>query len=67
MFFKGHVLTYWLVGATEKAIQKRDVDLGELPPLFCRPRRSPKLASDSRRPSLVGKHHNCRIFIYKYI
>ncbi|XP_076654349.1 receptor-type guanylate cyclase Gyc76C [Halictus rubicundus] len=51
---KGEVKTYWLTGATEKAIQKRDVDVGDLPPLFCRPRRSPKLNSDSRQASLLG-------------
>ncbi|XP_076473176.1 receptor-type guanylate cyclase Gyc76C-like isoform X1 [Bombus vancouverensis nearcticus] len=51
---KGEVKTYWLIGATEKAIQKREVDVGDLPPLFCRPRRSPKLNSDSRQASLLG-------------
>lgn len=51
---KGEVKTYWLTGATEKAIQKREVDLGELPPLFCRPRRSPKLNPDSRQASLLA-------------
>lgn len=51
---KGEVKTYWLTGATEKAIQKREVDVGDLPPLFCRPRRSPKLNSDSRQASLLG-------------
>ncbi|XP_076228299.1 receptor-type guanylate cyclase Gyc76C [Nomia melanderi] len=51
---KGEVKTYWLTGATEKAIQKRDVDVGDLPPLFCRPRRSPKLNSDSRQASLLA-------------
>lgn len=25
---KGEVLTYWLTGATEKAVQRREVDLG---------------------------------------
>lgn len=30
------------------------VDVGDLPPLFCRPRRSPKLNSDSRQASLLG-------------
>ncbi|XP_060811458.1 receptor-type guanylate cyclase Gyc76C-like [Bombus pascuorum] len=49
---KGEVKTYWLTGATEKAIQKREVDVGDLPPLFCRPRRSPKL--NSRQASLLG-------------
>ncbi|KZC09671.1 Guanylate cyclase 32E [Dufourea novaeangliae] len=51
---KGDVKTYWLTGATEKAIQKREVDVGDLPPLFCRPRRSPKLNADSRQASLLG-------------
>ncbi|KAK2576982.1 hypothetical protein KPH14_011945 [Odynerus spinipes] len=51
---KGEVKTYWLTGATEKAIQKREVDVGDLPPLFCRPRRSPKLNPDSRQASLLG-------------
>ncbi|KAF7418477.1 hypothetical protein HZH68_001130 [Vespula germanica] len=51
---KGEVKTYWLTGATEKAIQKREVDVGDLPPLFCRPRRSPKLNSDSRQASLLA-------------
>ncbi|KAG6449579.1 hypothetical protein O3G_MSEX006116 [Manduca sexta] len=49
---KGQLQTYWLVSATEKAIQKRQVD-GEERPLFRRPRRSPRLA-DSRHPSLSG-------------
>lgn len=39
---KGEVITYWLIGATENAIKRREVNLGDLPPLFCRPRRSPK-------------------------
>ncbi|XP_026329867.1 receptor-type guanylate cyclase Gyc76C-like [Hyposmocoma kahamanoa] len=47
---KGQLQTYWLVGATEKAIQKRAVE-GEERPLFCRPRRSPRL-TDSRHPSV---------------
>ncbi|XP_013182173.1 PREDICTED: guanylate cyclase 32E-like [Papilio xuthus] len=47
---KGQLQTYWLVGATEKAIQKRPVE-GEERPLFRRPRRSPRL-TDSRHPSL---------------
>ncbi|XP_047001211.1 receptor-type guanylate cyclase Gyc76C-like [Schistocerca americana] len=51
---KGEVKTFWLVGATDKAIQKREVDLTELPPLFCRPRRSPKMNTDSRQPSICG-------------
>lgn len=51
---KGEVRTYWLCGATEDAIQRREVDLGELPPLFCRPRRSPKLNNESRQASICG-------------
>lgn len=51
---KGEVRTFWLTGATDNAIQKRDVDLGELPPLFCRPRRSPKLNNESRQPSFCA-------------
>ncbi|XP_063620274.1 receptor-type guanylate cyclase Gyc76C-like isoform X1 [Cydia splendana] len=50
---KGEIQTYWLVGTTEKAIQKRFVEGDDLRPLFCRPRRSPRLA-DSRHPSLSG-------------
>lgn len=49
---KGEVNTFWLVGATSKAIQKREVDLAELPPLFCRPRKSPNL--NSRQASICG-------------
>ncbi|XP_065155987.1 receptor-type guanylate cyclase Gyc76C-like isoform X3 [Atheta coriaria] len=51
---KGEVRTYWLQGATENAVQRREVDLGELPPLFCRPRKSPKLNTDSRQASFCG-------------
>lgn len=51
---KGEVITYWLVGATERAVQRREVNLGDLPPLFCRPRRSPKLNCESRQPSYIG-------------
>ncbi|XP_066155671.1 receptor-type guanylate cyclase Gyc76C-like isoform X2 [Euwallacea fornicatus] len=51
---KGSVRTFWLEGATEQAVQPREVDLTELPPLFCRPRRSPKLNTDSRQPSIIG-------------
>ncbi|XP_015598426.1 receptor-type guanylate cyclase Gyc76C isoform X2 [Cephus cinctus] len=51
---KGEVKTYWLTGATDKAIQKREVDVGDLPPLFSRPRRSPKLNPDSRQASLLA-------------
>lgn len=46
---KGEVRTFWLEGADDKAIQRREVDLGQLPPLFCRPRRSPKLNTESRQ------------------
>lgn len=53
---KGQVTTYWLVGKTETAIQRRDVNLGDLPPLFSRPRHSPKF-SDSRQPSFVGAQY----------
>lgn len=49
---KGEVRTFWLVGATSKAIQKREVDTAELPPLFCRPRKSPNL--NSRQASMCG-------------
>ncbi|KAL7044491.1 hypothetical protein ACKWTF_001922 [Chironomus riparius] len=50
---KGDVVTYWLIGADECAIQKRNVDLRDLPPpLFCRPRKSPKYISDSKQPSI---------------
>ncbi|KAJ3622095.1 hypothetical protein MTP99_002624 [Tenebrio molitor] len=51
---KGEVRTFWLVGATEQAVQKREVDLGDIPPLFCRPRRSPKLNNESRQASMCG-------------
>lgn len=51
---KGEVQTFWLTGATEQAIQRREVDLGELPPLFCRPRKSPKLNTESRQASFCG-------------
>lgn len=51
---KGEVRTYWLIGTTDNAVQRREVDLGELPPLFCRPRRSPKLTTDSRQASVCG-------------
>uniref|UniRef100_W8AIX8 Guanylate cyclase n=1 Tax=Ceratitis capitata TaxID=7213 RepID=W8AIX8_CERCA len=55
---KGDVVTYWLTAATEKAIQKKPVDMTDMPPpLFCRPRKSPKLNSDSRQPSIVGMHY----------
>uniref|UniRef100_A0A182YQ82 Guanylate cyclase n=1 Tax=Anopheles stephensi TaxID=30069 RepID=A0A182YQ82_ANOST len=52
---KGEVMTYWLEAATEQAIQKIPVDVRDLPPpLFCRPRRSPKMTFDSRHPSIIG-------------
>uniref|UniRef100_A0A182J455 Guanylate cyclase n=1 Tax=Anopheles atroparvus TaxID=41427 RepID=A0A182J455_ANOAO len=52
---KGEVMTYWLEAATEMAIQKIPVDARDLPPpLFCRPRRSPKMTYDSRHPSIIG-------------
>ncbi|KAJ8981638.1 hypothetical protein NQ317_000866 [Molorchus minor] len=51
---KGEVRTYWLTGATDLAVQKREYDLTDLPPLFCRPRRSPKLCADSRQASVCG-------------
>lgn len=55
---KGEVLTYWLMGTKEGAIQRRDVDYSDLPPLFCRPRRSPKLNTESRQPSICGGNYN---------
>ncbi|XP_017842260.1 receptor-type guanylate cyclase Gyc76C isoform X1 [Drosophila busckii] len=55
---KGEVVTWWLVGANEKAIQKKLVDMTDMPPpLFSRPRKSPKLNPDSRQPSLLAMHH----------
>lgn len=49
----GEVVTYWLTGATEAAIQRTPVSLDDLPPpLFCRPRKSPK--TESRQPSLIA-------------
>lgn len=40
-------------GTTESAIQRRNVDLRDLPPpLFCRPRKSPRYISDSKQPSI---------------
>lgn len=51
---KGDVKTFWLVGATERAVQRREVNLAELPPLFCRPRKSPKLNNESRQASVCG-------------
>uniref|UniRef100_A0A146MC20 Guanylate cyclase n=1 Tax=Lygus hesperus TaxID=30085 RepID=A0A146MC20_LYGHE len=51
---KGRVMTYWLVGATKGAVERREVDdLDVDHPLFCRPRRSPKVLGgiDSRRQS----------------
>ncbi|XP_030570919.1 receptor-type guanylate cyclase Gyc76C-like [Drosophila novamexicana] len=56
---KGEVVTWWLTGANEKAIQKKPVDMTDMPPpLFSRPRKSPKLNPDSRQPSLLAMH-NC--------
>lgn len=54
---KGEVFTYWLVGATEKAIQRREVDLADTPALFCGPHRnSPRLVGDnSRRHSNIPR------------
>lgn len=40
---KGQVHTYWLTDATEAAIKPKEVDLTELPPLFCRPRKNPRM------------------------
>lgn len=55
---KGEVETYWLVGADDTAIQKKLVDLEDLPPpLFRRPRKSPRLTCDSRQPSVVNMHY----------
>lgn len=52
---KGAVNTFWLTGTNDKAIQKKPVDIGDLPPpLFCRPRKSPKLNCDSRQLSFSG-------------
>lgn len=51
---KGSVRTFWLIGASDKAVQRREVDLGQLPPLFCRPRRSPKLNNESRQASTTA-------------
>lgn len=64
---KGKVTTYWLIGANERAIKRREVNLNDLPPLFCRPRRSPKLNCDSRQPSYVGAQYfgNC-IFTFQF-
>lgn len=47
------VFKFLLTGTTEGAIEKRNVDLRDLPPpLFCRPRKSPKYISDSKQPSI---------------
>lgn len=67
---KGEVTTYWLIGATDEAIKKRVVNLGDLPPpLFCRPRRMIKGNLESRQPSLIGAHHFGRIIknIFRYL
>lgn len=56
---KGEVVTWWLTGANDKAIQKKYVDMTDMPPpLFSRPRKSPKMNPDSRQPSLLAMH-NC--------
>ncbi|XP_067206722.1 receptor-type guanylate cyclase Gyc76C-like [Linepithema humile] len=52
---KGTVKTYWLTGATvthRKNTENFNMD-ENLPPLFCRPRKSPKLNPDSRYASLL--------------
>ncbi|XP_011254352.1 receptor-type guanylate cyclase Gyc76C [Camponotus floridanus] len=52
---KGTMKTYWLTGATVTH-RKNTENFNEdenLPPLFCRPRRSPKLNPDSRYASLL--------------
>ncbi|XP_011864194.1 PREDICTED: guanylate cyclase 32E-like [Vollenhovia emeryi] len=52
---KGTVKTYWLTGAT--VTHRRNTENSNedenLPPLFCRPRKSPKLNPDSRYASLL--------------
>ncbi|BFF97986.1 receptor-type guanylate cyclase Gyc76C-like [Drosophila madeirensis] len=53
---KGDVITWWLTGANDNAIQKKPVDMMDMPPLFSRPRKSPKLNSDSRQPSIQAMH-----------
>ncbi|XP_032575539.1 receptor-type guanylate cyclase Gyc76C isoform X1 [Drosophila sechellia] len=53
---KGEVVTWWLTGANENAIQKKLVDMMDMPPLFSRPRKSPKLNPDSRQPSIQAMH-----------
>lgn len=54
---KGDVVTWWLTGANENAIQKKLVDMMDMPPpLFSRPRKSPKLNPDSRQPSIQAMH-----------
>ncbi|KAH8323965.1 hypothetical protein KR074_002395 [Drosophila pseudoananassae] len=54
---KGEVITWWLTGANENAIQKKPVDMMDMPPpLFSRPRKSPKLNPDSRQPSIQAMH-----------
>lgn len=59
--------TYWLVGANENAIQKKHFDIDDLPPpLFCRPRRSPKLNYDSRQPSLIGMPYFGELFVLSF-
>lgn len=52
MIIEGFEL-FCFAGTTEGAIEKRNVDLRDLPPpLFCRPRKSPKYISDSKQPSI---------------
>ncbi|KAL0119212.1 hypothetical protein PUN28_009653 [Cardiocondyla obscurior] len=52
---KGTVKTYWLTGATVTHRKNTENSNGDenLPPLFCRPRKSPKLNPDSRYASLL--------------
>ncbi|RZF40472.1 hypothetical protein LSTR_LSTR000351 [Laodelphax striatellus] len=40
---KGNVQTYWLTGANDKAVARREVDLEDLRAFFCPSKRSPKL------------------------
>lgn len=63
---KGELVTYWLIDGTDKAIKRREVNLNDLPPLFCRPRRSPKLNSDSRQPSFIGAQYFSEYYFCEY-
>lgn len=63
---KGELVTYWLIDGTDKAIKRREVNLSDLPPLFCRPRRSPKLNSDSRQPSFIGAPYFSEYYFCEY-